>query len=102
VFLTVRGGRWRKDTEDNPISKEMAKLLKALKLHRGKGLNFYGLRHVFETIGGESKDQVAVDHIMGHSREAMATAYREKIGDDRLRAVAERVRGWLFEKVAAV
>jgi integrase len=96
VFLTVRGASWRKDTEDNPISKETAKLLKALKLHRGKGLNFYGLRHVFETVGGESKDQVAVDHIMGHTRDDMASVYREKISDKRLRAVAEHDRRWLY------
>jgi hypothetical protein len=40
---------------------------------------------------------VAVDAIMGHSREDMASVYRERIGDDRLRAVAEHVRKWLFE-----
>ncbi len=46
---------------------------------------------------GESRDQVAVDAIMGHSREDMASVYRERIGDDRLRAVAEHVRQWLLE-----
>ena len=59
--------------------------------------NFYALRHTFETIAGESRDQVAVDAIMGHSREDMASVYRERIGDDRLRAVAEHVRQWLLE-----
>jgi integrase len=64
----------------------------------GRGHTFYALRHTFETIAGESRDQVAVDAIMGHSREDMASVYRERIGDDRLRAVAEHVRQWLFEK----
>jgi hypothetical protein len=50
---------WAKDTPDSPVSKETAKLLKELKLQR-PGLNFYALRHTFETIGGEAKDQVAV------------------------------------------
>ena len=35
---------------------------------------------------------------MGHSRDDMASVYRERIGDDRLRAVVEYVRKWLFEK----
>ena len=62
-----------------------------------RGHTFYALRHTFETIAGESRDQVAVDAIMGHSREDMASVYRERIGDDRLRAVAEHVRQWLLE-----
>ena len=56
------------------------------------------IRHTFETIGGESRDQVAVDAIMGHSREDMASVYRERIGDDRLQAVVEHVRRWLLER----
>jgi integrase len=63
-----------------------------------RGHTFYALRHSFETIGGESRDQVAVDAIMGHSRDDMASVYRERIGDDRLQAVAEHVRQWLWGK----
>ena len=33
-----------------------------------RGHTFYALRHTFETIGGASRGQVAVDAIMGHSR----------------------------------
>lgn len=95
VFITKRGGTWAKSTCDNPITKEMAKLLKALGIHR-PGLSFYALRHTFETIGGEARDQVAVDAIMGHARDDMASAYRERISDDRLRAVTDHVRRWLF------
>jgi integrase len=95
LFITKRGLTWGKDTSDNPISKEMAKLLKKLGLYR-KGLGFYALRHTFETIGGDSRDQVAVDHIMGHSRDDMASVYRERISDERLKAVANHVRAWLF------
>jgi integrase len=62
-----------------------------------RGHTFYALRHSFETIGGESRDQVAVDAIMGHSRDDMASVYRERIGDDRLRAVVDHVRTWLRE-----
>ena len=58
--------------------------------------SFYGLRHSFETIGGEAKDQVAVDAIMGHADESMSAVYREWISDERLKAVTEHVRMWLF------
>ena len=44
------------------------------------------MRHTFETIGGDAKDQVAVDHIMGHARDDMASAYRERISDERFHA----------------
>ena len=95
VFVTKQGLSWCKFTSDNPISKEMAKLLKELKLHQ-PGLNFYALRHTFETVAGESRDQVAVDHIMGHARDDMASVYRERISDERLKAVSDHVRRWLF------
>ncbi len=94
VFVTQRGGSWAKDTEDNPISKEMRKLLGALDINGHR--NFYALRHTFETIGGESRDQVAVDHIMGHARDDIASVYRERISDERLKAVADHVHDWLF------
>ena len=64
------------------------------------GLGFYTLRHVFETIAGESRDQVAVDHIMGHARNDMASVYRERISDERLIAVVEHVRHWLYSSSA--
>jgi integrase len=61
----------------------MCKLLDGLDINGDR--NFYSLRHTFETNGGEAKDQVAVDHIMGHTRDDMAGAYRERISDARLR-----------------
>jgi integrase len=99
VFVTKYGKTWAKDDGDNPISKETAKLLKELGLHR-PGLNFYALRHTFETVGGEARDQVAVDHVMGHARDDMASVYRERVGDDRLKAVADHVHNWLFPAAA--
>jgi integrase len=95
VFVTKYGQRWTQDTKANPISAEFRKLLVKLGLHRN-GLGFYALRHTFETIGGDSRDQVAVDYIMGHSRNDMASAYRERIDDARLVAVVQHVHDWLF------
>ena len=77
VFVTSAGLSWHKEKSDSPVSKETRKLLDALGLKGNR--NFYALRHTFETIGGEAKDQVAVDHIMGHTRDDMASVYRERI-----------------------
>ena len=94
MFITSAGLSWHKDIDDNPISKQTRKLLDALGLKGNR--NFYALRHTFETVGGEAKDQVAVDHIMGHAREDMASVYRERISDVRLKAVSNHVRAWAF------
>ena len=89
-------GKTYRMSNDNAIGKEFAKLFVEAKIDHKKGRSFYSLRHVFETIAGESKDQVAVDHIMGHAREDMASVYREGISDERLFAVAKHVRRWLL------
>lgn len=98
VFVTKYGLRWvrssAKGVPDDAVSKEFSKLLTACELKR-PGLNFYALRHVFETIGGESRDQVAVDSLMGHVDQSMGAAYRERISDERLIAVTDFVWKWL-------
>jgi integrase len=102
VFLTQQGTSWVKDGYSSPVCFKFGKLLKSLGINGRKGLGFYTLRHVFRTVADESKDQVAVDHIMGHAREDMASVYRERISDERLRAVADHVRKWLFPSTAFV
>ncbi len=98
VFLSSRGLRWVRFVNgawrDN-VTLAFRRLLRKLNLWR-PGLSFYTLRHVFETVAGESVDQVAVDAIMGHHRGDMASVYRERISDERLRAVTDYVRKWLF------
>ena len=97
VFITKRGLSWGKQTSDNPVTKETAKLLKKLGIHR-RGVNFYALRHTFQTIGDEARDPIATRAIMGHAEDSsdMSAVYRENVSDDRLRAVVEHVRRWLF------
>lgn len=99
LFITKYGQRWHKDTKDNPVSREVGKLIVSAGLKRD-GLNFYALRHTFETIGGETGDQVAVDFIMGHSPQSddMSAAYREKVSDERLKRVTDFVHAWLFAR----
>src|SRR5262249_33677433 len=79
---------------DDAIGKALRKVLDRLGLkgHR----NFYALRHSFETIAGDSGDQVATNAIMGHADQSMAGHYRERIADARLKAVTDHVRVWLF------
>ena len=95
VFITKYGTRWAKDNPASPLSAEMRKHLDRLGLHR-PGLGFYGLRHTFETIGGEARDQIAVNAIMGHADATMSAVYRERISDERLIAVTDHVRKWLW------
>ena len=63
--------------------------------------SFGYFRHSFETVAGGSRDQVAVNAIMGHVDPSMSAEYRETIEDDRLEAVAEHVRQWLFSSEVA-
>jgi len=74
------------------VAQEFRKLCKA------EGVTpaaFYDLRHSFATIAEQTRDFPAVELCMGHETPDIATRYREEIGEDRLRAIAEHVRGWL-------
>jgi len=99
VFITRCGDSWHTGTPDGPLSREFCKVLRKLAINGRKGLGFYTLRHTFRTVADESKDQPAVDYIMGHEVPHMSSVYRETISDARLRAVAEHVRRWLFGSV---
>jgi integrase len=98
-FVTKYGLPWAKDTSDNPITKEMRKLLDRLGINGHR--NFYTLRHVFRTVADEAKDQPAADFIMGHESTHMSTVYRERISDERLKAVSDHVHKWLFGDLVA-
>jgi integrase len=108
VFVTVRGGRWVKDTVLDPeaksgtrpavdgVSREMRRTMKKAKLTH-PGVNFYALRHTYRTIADGALDEVAIDYTMGHKRRDMASAYRETApADERLAKIADHVRQWLF------
>ncbi|WP_310820820.1 tyrosine-type recombinase/integrase [Stratiformator vulcanicus] len=111
VFLTRTGARYvrvketevedgdSKITNIDIVAQTFKKLLKGREFDR-RGLNFYVLRHTFETIAGDSADQVATDFMMGHSDQSMAATYREKIFEHRLLKVAEHVRHWLLPNVS--
>lgn len=98
VFLTCYGDPWvrlKGTSWTDAVTIMTRELLTKLGLKR-PGLNFYALRHTFETIGGESLDQMGVNAIMGHSDGTMAGVHRERVTDARLQAVTDHVHAWLF------
>jgi integrase len=101
VFVTKYGHRWVR-TEGprrapvNSVGLEFGKLLQSLGIDGREGRGFYALRHTFRTVADAARDPVAIDLIMGHTDPSMGGHYRERVEDNRLRAVADHVRTWLF------
>ena len=111
VFLTSFGRPWVHGTT-NAVYGELAKVLKAMSLRapgsvkagkKEKGRSrlrlpaFQALRSTFRTVADEAKDQHAAFLIMGHVIPGMAGVYVQEIARERLVAVAEHVRRWLFD-----
>jgi integrase len=109
VFLTSSGTRMvrvgpHKDqarvgetTRTDYVSREFGKLLGKLKINGRRGLGYYSLRHTLATIALQTRDRDAVRAIMGHVENDMLAAYDETgPSDERLKAVTDHVRGWLF------
>lgn len=112
-FVTKYGNRWvrqnlhykrdesgkqtlEKVSNCDSVAQEFSKLLKRLGINGRKGLGFYTLRHTFRTIADATRDFPAARLIMGHVDNSMDDVYREGIDDDRLEAVVNHVRKWLF------
>jgi integrase len=97
LFITKYGRPWANGSYEIAVTHEMDKFLRTLKVKRS-GMSFNTLRHTHRTIADGSRDQKACDYIMGHYDTSMAGHYIERIDDERLTAVAEHVRTWLFGK----
>ena len=99
VFLRPRGCSYVGRLHGERIAAEFRKTAKAAGV---KGHGMYDLRRGFQTIGEGARDLVAVQTIMGHAAAAsdMSAVYRQRVDDDRLQAVVDHVRAWVFgEKV---
>jgi integrase len=87
----------RKHWSRHIVAREFTKLCKQCKVVNH---GFYSLRRTFETIATTAKvSQAVIDHIMGHSRNDMASTYRQEIFDSQLVECADHVRGWYLGKV---
>jgi len=96
LFLTRNRKAWsHHETTSCSISQGFRRLLRELDLYE-QGKTFYALRHVFQTVGGEAKDHVALNYAMGHDDGSIANHYREAVSDERLEAVAATIYSWLF------
>jgi integrase len=103
VFVTYKGNRWvrfRDRSKEGKIGSRMDSMGVAFAhLCDRCGIEvwgrFYCLRRTHRTVADGARDQVAAGILMGHVDASMAGVYREKVEDDRLRAVADYVRAWL-------
>jgi integrase len=97
LFIGPRGQNYIGNHKGYRVTAEMTRLLKKAGPARPE-LSFYCLRRTFQTIAEGSLDLVAVSHIMGHAPPAgdMASIYRQRVSDERLRTVTDHVHGWLF------
>jgi integrase len=96
VFITIYGSAWEQEENTGPVPQAFSRLKDDVGMTAREGLGFYTLRHTFRTVADGAKDQPAANRIMGHEVPHMSSIYREGISDERLRAVSEHVRGWLY------
>lgn len=98
LFITKNGLSWvRQEGElrTDSIGTQFAKAKNAAGVARG---SFYDLRRTFRTRAASVRDREAIDFVMGHVANAndMGAVYTQWIEDDRVRAVVNHVRQWLF------
>jgi integrase len=103
VFVGERGRPWiliREGNRTDLVAVTFTRFLRSMKMHKPR-FGFYTLRHVHRTIADGAKDPVAANYIMGHVDGSMAATYTHGVDDDRLAAVADHVRKWLFASAEA-
>jgi integrase len=100
VLLTRTGQPWVRFSGDDKgkrsVMDAVAWQFKKLTERTGIFGSFYALRHTFRTVADEVPDQPAINFIMGHFDNSMADQYRERISDERIKAVTDHVRAWLL------
>lgn len=85
----------------NPLSGDFLELRNAVGI-TGREKAFYSLRRTAKTVAeNRTTDPVAVDHVLGHVDRSVSGSYRQYLSDDRLRAVAVAIHGWLFAEQSA-
>lgn len=77
------------------IASNWTDLKKQIGLKR-ENAGFKCFRHTFRTEADGAKDPEAVRMVMGHTDGSVGEFYRHRFDDERLIAVAQHVRHWLF------
>lgn len=95
IFMGKHGVNYVGKHKGYRVAQEMARTLAKARI---EGRAFYDLRRTFQTVADDSRDFVAVRYLMGHAPPPgdMASIYRQRISDERLQAVVDHVRQWLF------
>ena len=96
LFISASGKELTTKRSKDLVGQAFSRLAKRLKIHR-PGVNFYQLRHLFQTIGDETGDFIAVSFLMGHSEKSISDDYRNTPSTERLLRVTEHIRKWLLE-----
>ena len=95
VFITKFGDPYRPVN----LSRELGNAMVRAGMGRDE-VDFYDLRRTCASIGVQARDDDAVRTIMGHKRpsgDMLGVYNRLQVSDDRLRAVADHIRDWLFK-----
>jgi len=101
LFVTIRKKPWSNpDTNCCAISQAFRRLTREVDIY-ASGKTFYALRHVFATVGGDAKDQPALNYAMGHDDGHIGSTYREQISDERLEVISDHVHAWLYRSGGA-
>ncbi|MEN1681752.1 MAG: hypothetical protein AAGJ46_19395 [Planctomycetota bacterium] len=91
AFRTRLGAAWK----PNGMSSGYARIAKRAGIYR-EGVTFGSFRSTFQTIADNADDPIATSVIMGHTDNSMAGRYRQRVLDEKLVAVTDHVRNWLF------
>lgn len=96
LFIGPRGTSYVGNHRGYRVTAEWRKLAKKAGI---EGRTFYDLRRTFQTIAEGARDLVAVQAVMGHAPASgdMSSIYRQRVDDERLLAVTNHVRQWVFE-----
>lgn len=98
VFVGRRGVDYIALNGGYRVAKEFTRAVRDAGIETGRG--FYCLRRTFQTVAEDAADLVATQSIMGHipNENDMSARYRQRISDDRLRAVVDHVHDWLWPR----
>ena len=91
MFLADDGGRM--DPDHSQFTPWFSSLARRCGVDKATA---YWLRHTCQNIGEKTGDMTAVKMIMGHADQSISDTYRHEIGIDRLTAVTDTIREWLF------